>query len=438
MGQSAAKNHEKRLTRCMQSFQQLQADIRHLNLHISGEFARPRTELEAAVEAGEGNEQNDPASSSSEPLVLMFRPFTKLTKKSAIPWLWKVNGNVIIVATLTPKSIADSVISAAAKASASGSPAVVASTVPFNAKYQSYTLTIKDFYHIYLYFCDHLKTLIALREQIMKIEQPEEYAAAQDARRQQVLDQQKAQRKATAGEDQCKAPGEEEEQKSESLPRVASLTLARSISSPQDCSICLSCPEEEGLGNELVVLPCLHAFCSQCIADWRTQSATCPLCRKELSEGPQADADEWILTSPDLVQLKAQYSKVLLTPFQYISARASFPPAENTRGVKTAGDVFSLAVGEVLDVFTPAMRKASQPGAGVGVGAAGAPPQPLQAPKPPQRASSEGVASSPAGSPAAGSPPPVATPVGSTSSSVASSPVKESDLAEAQAGERSS
>jgi predicted amidophosphoribosyltransferase len=27
------------------------------------------------------------------------------------------------------------------------------------------------------------------------------------------------------------------------------------------------------------VLACLHAFCSQCIAEWHIKSQSCPLCR---------------------------------------------------------------------------------------------------------------------------------------------------------------
>src|SRR5690349_3831153 len=124
MGQSAAKLHEKRIQRCMQSFQQLQADIRHINLHCAPEFAREPTELEAAV-----NEVDGDAVGAPQPRLLQFRPFTKLAKKSALPWLWKINENVLITATVTPKVVADAAIAAAA----SNAP-----PAPINPKFPSF------------------------------------------------------------------------------------------------------------------------------------------------------------------------------------------------------------------------------------------------------------------------------------------------------------
>jgi hypothetical protein len=68
-----------------------------------------------------------------------------------------------------------------------------------------------------------------------------------------------------------------------------------------------------------------------------------------------SDDDEWVLTSPDLSELQSQYDRVLSVPFEFVRLRgARFPPADNRRGPKSAGDIFSLAMGEVLDVLQPA------------------------------------------------------------------------------------
>ena len=95
----------------------------------------------------------------------------------------------------------------------------------------------------------------------------------------------------------------------------------------------------------------------QCITDWKSVSPSCPICRKELDDDANDQDDDWILTSHNIVQLKSQYEKVLNTPYDFVSERPVFPPADNKRGIKSAGDAFSLAVGEVLDVITPLKRR---------------------------------------------------------------------------------
>eukprot|EP00300_Choanocystis_sp_HF-7_P010701 c17097_g1_i1.p2 GENE.c17097_g1_i1~~c17097_g1_i1.p2 ORF type:complete len:123 (+),score=26.17 c17097_g1_i1:302-670(+) len=43
-----------------------------------------------------------------------------------------------------------------------------------------------------------------------------------------------------------------------------------------ECVVCLD-------GKVDVVLPCGHAFCHECMAEWTRQANTCPLCREESS-----------------------------------------------------------------------------------------------------------------------------------------------------------
>lgn len=261
MGQSASKQHQKRITRCMQSFQQLQADIRHINLHCAAEFAVPSPSVVSASASGVLIEA---APQSAEMQLLQFRPFTKLTKKSALPWLWKVNDNVVVSATLTPKSVVDAAVaSAAAPSDRPHAPA------PLNPDYQSFTLSLREFYHLYLFYVDHVKSVVALREQILKISEPEEWAAMQEAKRQAILVAQQQARAKTPGES-VSHEDEEEEKAPSSLSHVSSTPLRPSES--QECSICLSVPDEEYSGLELVVLPCMHAFCD----DVRTRQHDVP------------------------------------------------------------------------------------------------------------------------------------------------------------------
>lgn len=42
-----------------------------------------------------------------------------------------------------------------------------------------------------------------------------------------------------------------------------------------ECSICL-----DNLSD--IMLPCLHAFCSECIVHWQAQQQNCPICRSEI------------------------------------------------------------------------------------------------------------------------------------------------------------
>lgn len=376
------------------------------------------------------------ASADAELMVIHFRPFTKLTRKASLPWLWKLNDNVIVTATITPKREADAMIAAAAAAAAASETGVAAVNPPtvaaaaagvdvaasaasgaaavssssssssaapaaaagssgvaaLPAAHPSFTLTIREFYNLFLYYCDNVSQAATLRDQILKLEDPSAWQAKQDARRKECTAQlqQQQQQQSTPGQGGGADAEQKEEKSAESASAAAAAELqsAASSSSPlpckpslsrtgsavQDCSvaeccICLNVPGENGLGQELVVLSCVHAFCEECLEQWRQQSATCPLCRRELDEQPEEDDSSWILTSHDLAQLRSQHQKLLEHPFAVVQARPTFPPKDNRKGVKNAGDAFSLVVGEVLDVLTPPVRRPHRQVAAAGPGA---------------------------------------------------------------------
>lgn len=398
MGNSSSHKaqQEKRIQRCLVSFQQLQADIRHINMHCAIEFAhhanlppRPNEPNKLQPEAEQQQPQHD------EEYVLQFRPFTKLSKKSSLPWLWKVNDNVIVVATIVTKREAEAALrnavpaavpaTAAAAASSSGSAA--AAVAPSNLlppHSRSHTLTLVQFYTLFIHYVDSVKLVTTLRDQVLKIEQPAMWQARQDARRNELM-QQRAKRHSVGGHEEnltltasaaaaaaaARASNEEkDEHKAASSSSLAPSSLSRNSSTDssgggkpisgvliQECCICLTAPDEDAKGEELVVLSCLHAFCSSCIAEWREHSPTCPLCRRDLEAGEE-DADEsWILTSPDLAELRRSLQRLLDFPFDFLRNKPAFPPRDNSRGVKSAGDAFSLVVGEVIDVVQQVTTK---------------------------------------------------------------------------------
>lgn len=45
-----------------------------------------------------------------------------------------------------------------------------------------------------------------------------------------------------------------------------------------DCSICL-------FEKMKIVLPCMHAFCENCITDWLSKQKQCPMCRSSIHDG---------------------------------------------------------------------------------------------------------------------------------------------------------
>jgi len=52
-------------------------------------------------------------------------------------------------------------------------------------------------------------------------------------------------------------------------------TTTRGGDSVGECSVCLDNQSD-------IMLPCLHAFCTQCIELWQAKQSNCPVCRSEI------------------------------------------------------------------------------------------------------------------------------------------------------------
>ncbi|XP_047086379.1 E3 ubiquitin-protein ligase SDIR1-like [Lolium rigidum] len=57
---------------------------------------------------------------------------------------------------------------------------------------------------------------------------------------------------------------------------------------PEDELTCSICLEEVVVGDLLRSLPCLHQFHVNCIDPWLRQQGTCPVCKRQVSDGWQA------------------------------------------------------------------------------------------------------------------------------------------------------
>jgi hypothetical protein len=77
-----------------------------------------------------------------------------------------------------------------------------------------------------------------------------------------------------------------------------------------DMEECVVCMERK----PAVVLPCTHAFCNECLSQWKGKSDSCPLCRASVSK--QED-ESWVLASAPTDAELATYVS------QFIEAAAS-------------------------------------------------------------------------------------------------------------------
>ncbi|XP_023339513.1 RING finger protein 141 [Eurytemora carolleeae] len=69
-----------------------------------------------------------------------------------------------------------------------------------------------------------------------------------------------------------------------------------------ECCVCLERKPD-------TILPCAHAYCTQCIQQWNVNHKTCPVCREKLDS-----ADEgWVISDgPDTIDIATQIQKSLM------------------------------------------------------------------------------------------------------------------------------
>jgi RNA polymerase subunit RPABC4/transcription elongation factor Spt4 len=58
------------------------------------------------------------------------------------------------------------------------------------------------------------------------------------------------------------------------------------------------------------ILPCAHAYCMPCIAQWNVDHKTCPVCRETLSSTDEG----WVISDgPDALEIATDIQKSLMS-----------------------------------------------------------------------------------------------------------------------------
>lgn len=70
---------------------------------------------------------------------------------------------------------------------------------------------------------------------------------------------------------------------------------------PLECIVCFA-------NKPTVVLPCAHAFCEECISQWKGRSDTCPVCRSSLKD----EDENWVLAETPSDEEIAKYVREFL------------------------------------------------------------------------------------------------------------------------------
>ena len=150
------------------------------------------------------------------------------------------------------------------------------------------SLTVQQFYHLFLYITQNAPILQHVKAQLKKIRQ-------QRRHHQQSASDGGADVAGTA--DDSSGSGDDS--------RV--------------CSICLSADVE-------VALPCLHAFCTDCIADWHSHDQSCPLCRMKADVNGPAGNDVWLMDGGSETELTELSDTVNNFPHHFLQDK---PDAAN-------------------------------------------------------------------------------------------------------------
>jgi hypothetical protein len=152
------------------------------------------------------------------------------------------------------------------------------------------SLTIHQFYYLFVYITDNQTTLQQAKARLNKLTHPQQAAPASPQAAASTLSS-----------------------TSSSPPTSASSTGSTADAEDEDdcrtCSICLSHSVE-------LALPCLHAFCSACIEDWHRHDRSCPLCRH--ASNVQGNSDVWVMDSGSEAELREQIQQIARFPHSYI------------------------------------------------------------------------------------------------------------------------
>ena len=84
-------------------------------------------------------------------------------------------------------------------------------------------------------------------------------------------------------------------------------------SSQVECSVCLS---DFAVGEELIVLPCLHRFHSECVLQWLERSVFCPICKSDVEAQVVAQVVATRVQSRTLLARVVGHFQRLRSPFR--------------------------------------------------------------------------------------------------------------------------
>jgi hypothetical protein len=105
----------------------------------------------------------------------------------------------------------------------------------------------------------------------------------------------------------------------------ASLASAAAFDDEQEDHMCSICHDQMAVGEELLPLPCGHAFHFSCAGEWLTHADTCPTCRFQLTEASAAGASAASKPGAKLAAAGARFGRR-----RTLRAAGASPPAQGS------------------------------------------------------------------------------------------------------------
>ena len=146
-----------------------------------------------------------------------------------------------------------------------------------------HALTVQQFYHLFIYLTDNLPLLQHARTQLHRLTLPP-------------------------------LPPSSLSSPSSAAPSTTQTAPTADEDDTRVCSICMSSAVD-------LALPCLHAFCRECIEDWHERDATCPLCRVKANASTD---DVWVMNGNNEADLEEQINTVCRFPFVYLDDKPEY------------------------------------------------------------------------------------------------------------------